>query len=669
MRKLNALLHTLLIVVTASLSQVLHADNNYIEPIMATLPAGEFLMGSKENTREQPIHSVKISTFQLAKYDVTVKEFLVFTSATDYKPSGKCAFKTDTGALQEIPTRWGSLSTIRGEFIPINCVSWKDTHAYIDWLSAQTGKSYRLPSEAEWEYAARAGSTKKFHFGDDEKQLCKYGNGNDVAASRDMGRDLIRADKPLACDDKESFISTVGTYQPNKFGLYDMIGNVSQWVADCYHVDYQGAPQTGIAWSDKNCTVPFTRGGSWSTDANNQRSAFRPKIEDAKATASQGFFDRGFRLALDSQTETPTTVRDAQKNFTTELTNKQKADIKYRITVIKEREALLKNYKTWKKDPVAIPPMVNIPAGEFLMGSDNADKEKPIHKVTVKAFNLSKYEVTIKQFKQFAAATNYIPNQHCWRYMNEGGGQFKVGYDVTLGNWLTPEYAPSDFHPVMCVSWDDATAYLQWLSQQTGKKYRLATEAEWEYAARAGSTTKYSFGDDDKDLCQYGNIFDESGMRAFVRDKEYKKKDMACDDGAEYTTVVGMYKPNVFGVYDMIGNISEWVEDCDHDNYEGAPTDGSAWISEQCSMRSRKGSSYGPGGGSHITMRGHGGQSNRSSLGEGFRIAEDIQVDGICSDASSPACKNASAKQNTFETELAEAQKKERSKRTQAQAK
>jgi formylglycine-generating enzyme required for sulfatase activity len=654
-------LYTLLIVTIVCFSKMLWADN-YIEPTMVTLPAGEFSMGSKESDSEQPVHTVKISAFKLAKYDVTVKEFLQFTKATDYKPTGDCLFKGEKGVLRETPTQWGVLNSIYGEFISINCVSWKDTQAYIGWLSIQSGKHYRLPSEAEWEYAARAGSTKKFHFGDTEKGLCQYGNINDKTTSENIGRDLKWPDKAIDCDDHERILSTLGTYQPNKFALYDMIGNVSQWVADCYHANYQGAPKTGITRTDANCTTPFARGGAWSTGADSQRSAFRPIAENIGKNASQGSFDRGFRLALDIQDDKTITASELQKSFTTELTNKQRDALEHRKSVIKEHKAFLAKYKTLAKMPAIIPSMVNIPAGDFLMGSELFDKEKPIHKVHINAFKISKYEVTIKQFKQFVAATDYSTEDLCWKFVTEGGGQFKVGYDVAQGNWLTSEYAPSDFHPLMCVSWDDANAYLQWLSLQTGKKYRLPTEAEWEYAARAGSTTKYSFGDDDKYLCQYGNIFDISGMQAFVRDKNYQKKDMACEDGAEYTTVIGMYKPNAFGLYDMVGNVSEWVEDCDHENYQGAPTDGSAWISEQCSMRSRKGSSYGPGGGSHLSMRGHGGQTNRSSLGEGFRIAEDIAVDELCSNSSS-ACEKTTRKQNTFETELVKAQKTERTKR------
>ncbi len=655
MRKLNALL----IVVLASFSHLLYADSSYIEPMMVTIPAGKFLMGSKESDAEQPIHKVKVGSFRLAKYNVTSKEFMQFIKATGYKPAQVCVFKEQKGALKEYPNDWRTEKFIDREFYPVDCLSWKDVHAYIAWLSTQTNKHYRLPSEAEWEYAARAGSRKKFHFGDDERNLCQYGNVYDQPTALDLGSLLQWPTKGVECIDDEMNTTIVGTYLPNQFGLYDMIGNVSQWVADCYHANYQGAPRTGIAWTDANCATPFARGGTWSTGANSQRSSFRPTAEEANAIAQQGYGDRGFRLALDIKDDTPTPLGESQKSFISDLTKAQQTAIERKAAASKEREALLATYKSWGKTAVIVPPMVNIPAGEFLMGSNRYPKEKPIHKVSVNAFKISKYEVTIQQFKQFAAATNYITGNECWKFVSEGGGPFKDGILVAPGNWLTPEYAPSDFHPVMCVSWDDANAYLKWLSQQTEKKYRLPTEAEWEYAAGAGSTTKYFFGNDDKDLCQYANALDESGMRAFVRDNQYKKRDMKCDDGAEYTTVVGMYKPNAFGLYDMIGNVSEWVEDCDHENYEGAPTDGSAWISEKCYMRSRKGSAYGQEWGSHTAMRGHGGQNNRSSLGEGFRIVEDV-----CTESPTD-CKESPNQKNTFELELAAMQKAEREKQQQ----
>jgi formylglycine-generating enzyme required for sulfatase activity len=286
--------------------------------------------------------------------------------------------------------------------------------------------------------------------------------------------------------------------------------------------------------------------------------------------------------------------------------------------------------------------------------------------VQVKSFKLSPYEVTVKQFKQFVQKTGYvIADDRCWQWIDENGGPFKMGIYINQGNWLTPAYAPSDYHPVMCVSWDDANAYLKWLSQSTGKQYRLPTEAEWEYAARAGSTSKYGVGDDEKALCDYGNIWDASGMRAFVRDKKYQTKTMACDDGAEYTSVVGTYKPNAFGLYDMQGNISEWVQDCDPPNYVGAPSDGSAVAEDYCMMRSRRGSNYGPSD-TLVTFRGHGGHSNRSSMGEGFRIVEEISPQEGCSPGQDK-CTAAEGK-SVFEQELASAQQSTQQERKKRQA-
>lgn len=313
--------------------------------------------------------------------------------------------------------------------------------------------------------------------------------------------------------------------------------------------------------------------------------------------------------------------------------------------------------KTWDTGELIIPPMVTIPAGEFLMGSNASERTRPAHKVRVPSFKMSPYEVTVKQFKQFVQSTGYvIANDLCWQWIDENSGPFKMGFYLTQGNWLTPAYAPGDYHPVMCVSWDDANAYLKWLSQSTGKHYRLPTEAEWEYAARAGSTSKYGVGDDEKALCDYGNIWDASGMRAFVRDKKYQHKTTACDDGAEYTSVVGTYKPNAFGLYDMQGNISEWVQDCDPPNYIGAPIDGSAVTADYCMMRSRRGSNYGPSD-TLVTFRGHGGHSNRSSMGEGFRIVEEIRPQDACH-SDKDACKQV-VRKSTFEQELTRAQQAE----------
>jgi formylglycine-generating enzyme required for sulfatase activity len=281
-------------------------------------------------------------------------------------------------------------------------------------------------------------------------------------------------------------------------------------------------------------------------------------------------------------------------------------------------------------DEVITPPMVTIKGGQFAMGSTanptnaNYPTSVPVHMVQVKTFRLSKYETTVKQFRQFVEATGYKTGSDCWKLAaNEWGMEY--------GNlsWDSPAIAPTEYHPVMCVSYNDAHAYIEWLSKQTGKHYRLPSEAEWEYAARARSNTRYPFGDNPAELCKFANTFDQSGKAVIAQATGKPREAIPCDDRAGLTTVVGMYKPNAFGLYDMLGNAGEFVEDCQHLSYENAPTDGRAWI-EGCAafhggkMAIHRGGSYNGGAvGASPTYRGHAGLDNRSSVGEGFRIAED----------------------------------------------
>jgi len=321
-------------------------------------------------------------------------------------------------------------------------------------------------------------------------------------------------------------------------------------------------------------------------------------------------------------------------------------------------------------DTVMIPPMVTIKGGEFSMGSTanpnsaGFPNSEPVHTVKIKTFKLSRYETTVLQFRQFVDATGYKADGDCWKLAAN-----EWGMDVGKVSWNSPANAPGDYHPVMCVSWNDAQAYLQWLSQQTGKHYRLPSEAEWEYAARAGSNTRYPFGDDPAALCKHANIFDRSGKAAILRLTGKANEPVPCDDQAGLTTVVGMYAANAFGLHDMLGNVGEFVEDCQHLSYEGAPGDGRAWTSECArshggSMVIHRGGSYDSGPiGASPTLRGHAGKDNRSSLGEGFRIAEDI-----ADDTDQVASAKAAGSQSAFEAGLAVAQAAERSRRTQSMA-
>lgn len=279
------------------------------------------------------------------------------------------------------------------------------------------------------------------------------------------------------------------------------------------------------------------------------------------------------------------------------------------------------------------PPMITIPAGQFTMGSDaprigdgsHNPSEQPPHLVRIASFRMAQHETTVGQFRQFVEATGHKTQDQCWQYDRAERMALK---EV---KWNSPAHAPGEFHPVMCVTWEDANAYAAWLSAQTGRRFRLPSEAEWEYAARAGTTTSYPSGDDPETLCTYANMKDRRFKAAAKRDHGLDMLVTDCDDGAEYTTVVGMYPANAFGLYDMIGNVAEWVADCQHPDYRGAPANGAAWR-DDCDPNGdffmTRGGSYSS---SRLVLRsaarGHGGRTNASSFGEGFRLAEDI---GAC---------------------------------------
>lgn len=225
------------------------------------IPAGSFLMGSplrddpiiRQNLEvrddEKPQHPVTIRAFFIGKYEITQAQWFAVMGSN--------------------PSR------NKGDSLPIENISWDDTQRYIEKLNKKTGKNYRLPTEAEWEYAARAGSTTPYPWGD---------------------RD---ADSKNYAWSKENAIDTnpVGLKKPNQFGLYDMIGNVSEWTQDCWNDSYTGAPQDGSAWLEGNCALRVLRGGSWGDDLSQSRSAVR----DGSHPAYYRFSGSSFRVALDLQ--------------------------------------------------------------------------------------------------------------------------------------------------------------------------------------------------------------------------------------------------------------------------------------------------------------------------------------------------------------------------------
>ena len=215
------------------------------------------------------------------------------------------------------------------------------------------------------------------------------------------------------------------------------------------------------------------------------------------------------------------------------------------------------------------PEMVVIPAGHFEMGShDGDDEEKPVHRVTIpQPFAARKYAVTRGEFAAFLEATGYEVGPGCQVW---AGSVWE--WDLSKG-WADPGFRQTDDDPVVCVSWKDASAYTTWLSDRTGQQYRLLSEAEWEYAARAGTITRYWWGNEIG--CDNANC-EGCGSR-------WDRKQ---------TAPAGSFRANPFGLHDVHGNVWEWVYDCWSDDYRDAPVDGNAWTGGDRSRRVLRGGSW-----------------------------------------------------------------------------
>ena len=221
------------------------------EPAMIPLRAGSFAMGSNEEITEKPVHQITIKPFAIGKFPVSVREWNECAAAK------RCAFvaagKDDA---------------------PVTNVSWTDAKQYVAWLAEAARKPYRLPTEAEWEYAARGGTQTKYWWGDQfQSGIANCKNCSDIAAT----------EQPIK----------VGSFKPNPFGLYDMGGGVDQWVEDCWHKNYQGAPTDGSAWVESRCASHVIRSGSWRNDAR----YVRPSNRDSYDTDVR-YPTHGFRVAL-----------------------------------------------------------------------------------------------------------------------------------------------------------------------------------------------------------------------------------------------------------------------------------------------------------------------------------------------------------------------------------
>jgi formylglycine-generating enzyme required for sulfatase activity/class 3 adenylate cyclase len=294
--------------------------------------------------------------------------------------------------------------------------------------------------------------------------------------------------------------------------------------------------------------------------------------------------------------------------------------IRHRLTALRAHPSITKF-----RDCPECPEMVVIPAGSFTMGIPQNEVDRygiplgigaPLHSVRIaRPFAIGEFLVTSKQYATFAEEIGQA-GTGCYALPVDG---ISWKFDAAR-SWRDPGFAQGDDHPVVCVSWDDALTYVSWLSGKTGQPYRLPTEAEWEYAGRAGGTGGRYFGD--APICEFANVRDQSKKQLYSTGQFFE-----CNGGFAYTSPVGSFPPNGFGLYDVLGNAWEWVEDCWMNSYVAAPVDGTAAERSPCSYRVQRGASWNSDHRDNYNLGSRRGFSpeGRAEI-YGFRVARDYSV-------------------------------------------
>ena len=433
---------------------------------MILISSGKFVMGSPTSeegrSADETQHEVIITKpYYMGKYEVTQEQW--------------------EAVMGDNPSNYKEAK------FPVTNVSWEDCKEFIKKLNAKTNGGYKLPTEAEWEFACRAGTSTAYSHGDSlPKSDANYSDGF------------------------QGEIRAIGSYKPNGLGLYDMHGNAWEWCEDwkaAYPEKVVTDPKGPVTGED--CVL---RGGSFSSNKSSARSSYRNGSGPTTRLSNYGF-----RLAMTADTKTavgaptlpkpdPVEVMPATGNLLvapfTEAKAKE-AQKEVAKSLQKEVEEKVDLGKGIKLD------LVLIPAGKFKMGSPVSEKSRGAdetqHEVTLtKPFYMGKYEVTQEQ------------------------------YEVVMGSNPSSSTKGAKL-PITDVSWKDCQEFIRKLNAKTNGGYRLPTEAEWEYACRAGTTTAYSFG------------------------VSVPKSD--ANIGGSSTKAVGNYRPNGFGLYDMHGNVWEWCND------------------------------------------------------------------------------------------------------------
>jgi formylglycine-generating enzyme required for sulfatase activity len=466
------------------------------EPELIEVVGGTFQQGYENGKPNQrPVHAVTLNTFSIGKFEITVGEYLKFcTKKNQHLPEwleDGNEFNIETGTNKLYKDN--GYSRTENDSLPIAGINWADALAYCEWLSEKTGKNYRLPTESEWEYAATGGKASK----------------NALFSGEGWHG--------------QKQVHPVGQKKANEIGIYDMSGSVWEWCSDWFGLRYyHSSTSKNPKGIEKGCSRVI-RGGSWNYYESviwiRDRAWFDPSTRQIYT---------GFRVVLG-----------------------QFDEVTPKIAEIKSPLALpLKQIE---------PEMIDVKGGTFPMGSSDANEDaKPIHNVTVKDYSIGKFEIT---YGQFALFLNDISNDVA---IDDNNGE--VIYDgIVYDNFCCAEQGDCDVSlkriqylknekeehyfaivselenmPVSRVTWYGATAYCTWLSQKTGKTYRLPTEAEWEYAARGGEkSNNYMYSGSN-------NIGD---VAWFV------------DNSNRKSNKIAQKQPNELGIYDMSGNLMEWCSD------------------------------------------------------------------------------------------------------------